>query len=34
MDQLVREGKAQGIDFRTAAGRQRYEKMKQLTEQR
>jgi hypothetical protein len=30
MDQLVREGKAQGIDFRTAAGRQRYEKMKQL----
>ena len=29
MDQLVREGKAQGIDFRTAAGRQRYEKMRQ-----
>ena len=29
MDQLVREGKAQGIDFRTAGGRQRYEKMKQ-----
>jgi hypothetical protein len=29
MDQLVREGKAQGIDFRTAAGRQRYERMKQ-----
>jgi hypothetical protein len=25
MDQLMREGKAQGIDFRTAAGRQRYE---------
>jgi hypothetical protein len=25
MDQLVREGKAQGIDFRTASGRQRYE---------
>jgi hypothetical protein len=34
MDQLVREGKAQGIDFRTAAGRQRYEKMKQLIEHR
>ena len=34
MDQLVREGKAQGIDFRTAAGRQRYEKMKQAAEQR
>jgi len=29
MDQLVREGKAQGIDFRTAGGRQSYEKMKQ-----
>jgi hypothetical protein len=29
MDQLVREGKAQGIDFRTAAGRQRYDLMKQ-----
>ena len=28
MDQLVREGEAQGIDFRTAGGRQRYEKMK------
>jgi len=28
MEQLVREGKAQGIDFRTAAGRQRYEEMK------
>jgi len=28
MDQLVREGKAQGIDFRTAAGRQRYEQTK------
>jgi hypothetical protein len=34
MDQLVREGKTQGIDFRTAAGRQRYEKMKQSAEQR
>jgi hypothetical protein len=34
MDQLVREGKTQGIDFRTAAGRQRYEKMKQSTEHR
>ena len=34
MDQLVREGKAQGIDFRTAAGRAKYEGMKQLTEQR
>ena len=34
MDQLVREGKAQGIDFRTAAGRQKYEKMKQLIEHR
>jgi hypothetical protein len=32
MDQLVRESKAQGIDFRTAAGRQRYEKMKQMTD--
>jgi hypothetical protein len=31
MEQLVREGKAAGIDFRTAAGRQRYEDMlKQL----
>jgi hypothetical protein len=29
MDQLVREGKAQGIDFRTAAGRAKYEGMKQ-----
>ncbi len=27
MEQLVREGKAQGIDFRTAAGRARYEQM-------
>jgi hypothetical protein len=27
MEQLVREGKAAGIDFRTAAGRQRYEDM-------
>jgi hypothetical protein len=34
MDQLVREGKAQGIDFRTAAGRQRYEKMKQMTDRK
>jgi hypothetical protein len=34
MDQLVREGKAQGIDFRTAAGRAKYEKMKQLIEHR
>jgi len=32
MDQLVREGKAQGIDFRTAAGRAKYEKMKQQLE--
>jgi len=30
MGQLVREGKAQGIDFRTAAGRQRYENAKQV----
>ena len=29
MDQLVREGKAEGIDFRTAAGRAKYERMKQ-----
>jgi hypothetical protein len=34
MGQLVREGKAQGIDFRTAAGQQRYERMKQATEHR
>jgi hypothetical protein len=34
MDQLVREGKAQGIDFRTAGGRQSYEKMKQSAEQK
>ncbi len=34
MDQLVREGKAQGIDFRTTAGRARYQKMKQSVEQR
>ena len=34
MDQLVREGKAQGIDFRTAGGRARYEKMQQLIEHR
>ncbi|MBM3314280.1 hypothetical protein FJY71_00350 [candidate division WOR-3 bacterium] len=31
MEQLAREGKAQGIDFRTAAGRMRYEQMKQMT---
>ncbi|MFO7637827.1 MAG: hypothetical protein R6X14_00760 [bacterium] len=30
MDQLEREGKAQGIDFRTAAGRRRYERAIQL----
>jgi hypothetical protein len=30
MDQLVSEGKTHGIDFRTAAGRAKYEKMKQL----
>jgi len=29
MDQLVSEGKAQGIDFRTAAGRAKYDKMRQ-----
>ena len=29
MDQLLREGRSAGIDFRTAAGRQRYEKMRQ-----
>jgi hypothetical protein len=34
IDQLVREGKAAGIDFRTAAGRARYERMKQLMEHR
>ncbi len=28
MDQLMRDGSAQGIDFRTAAGRQRYEDTK------
>jgi hypothetical protein len=33
MDQLVSEGKAQGIDFRTAAGRAKYEKMKKAAEQ-
>ncbi|MEO0077872.1 MAG: hypothetical protein ABIK86_02610 [candidate division WOR-3 bacterium] len=32
MDQLVREGKAAGIGFRTAAGRAKYERMKQVTE--
>ena len=32
MDQLVREGKAQGIDFRTAAGRMRYVRMKRAIE--
>ncbi|UCG43032.1 MAG: hypothetical protein JSU73_14470 [candidate division WOR-3 bacterium] len=30
MEQLEREGKAEGIGFRTAAGRQRYEKMKRV----
>jgi hypothetical protein len=35
MAQLLREGKAHGIDFRTAAGRQRYENMKrELSEER
>jgi hypothetical protein len=34
MDQLVREGKAQGISFRTAGGRAKYEKMRQVTENR
>jgi hypothetical protein len=29
MDQLVSEGKASGIDFRTAGGRARYERMRQ-----
>ena len=29
VDQLVREGKAQGIDFRTAGGRARYERTEQ-----
>jgi len=33
IEQLEREGKAQGIDFRTAAGRQRYEKSLRLPEQ-
>ncbi len=32
MDQLVREGKASGIDFRTAGGRQRYERMRKAAE--
>ncbi len=32
MDQLVREGKADGIEFRTAEGRAKYERMKQVTE--
>ena len=30
MDQLVREGKASGISFRTAGGRARYEKMRRM----
>jgi hypothetical protein len=30
MDQLMREGKATGIDFRTAAGRQRYEHLQKM----
>jgi len=34
MEQLGREGKAQGIDFRTAAGRLRYEDMKRHSEGR
>jgi hypothetical protein len=34
MEQLVREGKAAGIDFRTAAGRQRYEDMKRELEEK
>ncbi|MBN2466480.1 hypothetical protein JXD38_12745 [candidate division WOR-3 bacterium] len=29
MEQLVREGKSSGIDFRTAAGRAKYDRMKQ-----
>ena len=33
MDQLERTGNAQGIEFRTAGGRQRYERMKQLLEE-
>jgi hypothetical protein len=32
MEQLEREGKAAGIDFRTAAGRQRYEAMRRAAE--
>ncbi|MGQ9677747.1 MAG: hypothetical protein ACUVUD_00485, partial [bacterium] len=34
MEQLEREGKAQGIDFRTAAGRQRYLEMKRHLEEK
>ncbi len=34
MAQLEREGKAQGIGFRTPGGRARYEKMKQMTGER
>ncbi len=34
MEQLVTQGRAQGIDFRTAGGRQRYEKMREMSEQR
>jgi len=34
MSQLEREGKAAGIDFRTAAGRQRYENMKRMLEEK
>jgi hypothetical protein len=30
MEQLVREGKAEGIDFRTAIGRQRYEDIRRV----
>ena len=34
MVQLVRDGKAQGLDFRTAAGRAKYERIRQLIEGR
>jgi hypothetical protein len=34
MEQLVREGRAAGINFRTAAGRQRYEDMKRRTSEK
>ena len=32
MEQLEREGKASGIEFRTVAGRMRYERMERMTE--